>query len=715
MWIQDVLQEAWRILAESAVFILVGFAIAAVLHVLLRGGRTVPYLSSLGTRSVFLASLVGLPLPLCSCSVLPAAVALRKKGASKGATLSFLISTPETSITSILLTYALLGPLIAVFRPVAAFCSAVAAGLANNFVERRFPPSGAAPGEGGPGGEASTAPDQGELPGQVAGAEGSFAKGLRFAFVEVFDDIIGWLIVGLLVAALLNVLVPPSVMGAVFGGPWQSMLIMLVLGVPLYVCAEGSTPIAAAFIAGGVNPGAALVFLLVGPATNIGSLGVLSKQLGRRTIVVYLISISVVALLMGWVLNLILSGSDITALAERSLAEPLVPRSVKVLGAAVFLALALMSFGRLRYLDRTLGWLDDRLPVRATRGTAGTVVALLLIVAYAGSGFFMIQPGEVGFVKRFGQVVRRDLPPGLYYTWPYPIGRADREAVQAVRRLELGYSMVAGSEAAANRLSLTRTTDNPVESWILLGDENIVNVKSAVHYGVQEGRAFDYRYANGDVETLVRSATLSALRQTLATHVVDTILTVDREEAEQAITALIGRRLEACDTGVHCYQFRFLDLHAPEAVHAAFRDVASAMEDKATRINRAETYAAKTIPLARGQATQALEEGAGYARRVVDESRGRADRFTLRYEEYAKAKALTRTRLYHEMIDRVLPRMNKYVKPPASAGGELEIWFTKPPGQAEALPFIPPAAQGRAPQPPQGFGVLQPRTPPERR
>ena len=248
MWIQDVLLEAWRILAESAVFILVGFGIAAALHVVLRGGRTVPYLSSLGTRSVFLASLVGLPLPLCSCSVLPTAVALRKKGASKGATLSFLISTPETSITSILLSYALLGPLIAVFRPVAAFCSAIAAGLAGNFVEKRFPPSAGAPGEDGASCERCGPADQEELSGARAPEEGGLAKGLRFAFVEVFDDIIGWLVIGILAAALLNVLIPPAVMGAVFGGQWQAMLMMLVIGVPLYVCAEGSTPIAAAFI-----------------------------------------------------------------------------------------------------------------------------------------------------------------------------------------------------------------------------------------------------------------------------------------------------------------------------------------------------------------------------------------------------------------------------------------------------------------------------------
>ena len=129
MWLTQLLLVSWIILKESAAFILVGFLIAGGLHVVLANARWIEWLKGLGARSVLLASAVGLPLPLCSCSVLPAAVSLRNQGASKGATLSFLISTPETSVQPILLTYSLLGPVMAVFRPIAACLTAMVAGL----------------------------------------------------------------------------------------------------------------------------------------------------------------------------------------------------------------------------------------------------------------------------------------------------------------------------------------------------------------------------------------------------------------------------------------------------------------------------------------------------------------------------------------------------------------------------------------------------------
>ena len=293
MWLAQLALESWTILKESAAFILVGFLIAGVLHVLLARGRWADWLKGLGARSVVLASAIGLPLPLCSCSVLPAAVSLRKRGAGKGAVLSFLISTPETSVQSVLLTYSLLGPFMAVIRPVAACITALVAGLAENFVEARAPSEPAEP---------EDQPECDECASRDAtGPEDrvTWLDGQRHAFVDIFDDVVGWMLLGIVVAAGIQVAVPGFVLEAVFGPPLQAILVMLVIGVPLYVCAESSTPIAAVLIAQGVNPGAALVFLLAGPATNLGTLGLLTRQLGRRTVAIYLTTIVVISVLMG--------------------------------------------------------------------------------------------------------------------------------------------------------------------------------------------------------------------------------------------------------------------------------------------------------------------------------------------------------------------------------------------------------------------------------
>ncbi len=168
---------------------------------------------------------------------------------------------------------------------------------------------------------------------------------MRWAFVDLFDDIFRWIFLGVVVAAAIQTWVSPQAIQSLLGGPFQSMLLMLVIGVPLYICAEASTPVAAVMIAQGLNPGAALVLLLVGPATNIGSLGVLNRLLGRRSIIIYLVTIVVVALSMGCLLNLILAES-FEVLAVQTMAEPLLPTWAKSAGAVAFLGMGTASVVR---------------------------------------------------------------------------------------------------------------------------------------------------------------------------------------------------------------------------------------------------------------------------------------------------------------------------------------------------------------------------------
>ncbi|MGB2987108.1 MAG: SO_0444 family Cu/Zn efflux transporter [Phycisphaerae bacterium] len=655
---------AWDILCESAFFILVGFAFAGVLKVLISGEAVTRYLSGTRKRSVFLATLVGAPLPLCSCSVLPAAVTLRKKGASKGATLSFLISTPETSATSFLLTYALLGPLMAILRPIAACITAIAAGLADNFIEKRYP----SPEPKEEAGEPPCGMDSGKQPATDT-ASSRFRKGMRFAFVELFDDIFGWILIGILAAAAIQAWLPPDVLNNILGGPLQSMLLMVLIGVPLYVCAESSTPIAAVFIAQGMNPGAALVFLLVGPATNIGSLGVLHRQLGRRTVVVYLATIILVAMFLGRLLNALLKSSQV-GLTMRVLDEPLIPQWLKAIGALVFLSIGAISIGRLRYIQRLSTWLSLKLPVPISPRSVEVVGAVFVTCVYVGSGFFTILPGEVGIVRRFGAIQHSDLPPGLHYALPYPIDEVDRVAVQRVYRLVIGYQPEPWTDPIDN--------SNPKESWHLVGDENIADIKMAVHWGAAEDKVTCFQYGVADREELVRNVVLGTARELLGGASINTVFTANRQRHEQEIKRLAQQRLVAYDSGIRIQSFHILDAHAPQEVHAAFRDVASALEDRATRIDQARAQEAQIIPKARGEAAQQIAEAQGYVSETVLLAKGQADRFLSLLKAYAASPEVTGLRLELEMLEQVLPRLRKYLKPPTADAGELEIWFVEP-------------------------------------
>lgn len=691
------LWNAWSILCESAVFILAGFLIAGLIAAILSGSKALRLLGEARPRSVLLATLIGLPLPLCSCSVLPTAVALRRKGASKGATLAFLISTPETSITSILLTYSLLGPLMAIFRPIAACVTAFVAGLAENVSGRRWPAPETPPGddesESGSGSSAC------ECSGNGSGVDGSreeppesshFRDAMRFAFVDLFDDIFVWIVLGIVVAAALQAWLPPEVLSSILGGPLQSMLLMVLIGVPLYVCAESSTPIAAVLIAQGVNPGAALVFLLVGPATNIGSLGVLHRQLGRRTVIVYLVAIIVVAMFMGEVLNKLVADPS-AGLTLRTLDEPFIPAWFKTAGAVLFVALGTVSVRRLGYAARLANWLSPRLPFRVSARGVGGVAGIAVVGAYVASGFFTVRPGEVGIVRRFGAIQRADVPPGLHYALPYPVDEVDRVPVSRVYRFEIGLPADPGADAGYGLTVASAEVSNTAESWSLVGDENIADIGFAVHWGAVESDSVSFAYIVADREALVRSVVLGAAREVWAGASINTVFTADRQSREQQIERLAQARLDAYGSGIRIRSFHVLSAHAPPEVHGAFRDVASAVEDRATLIDRARAEEARLIPEARGAAARRIAEERGTATATVLQSAGEAARFLSVQEVYAATPEVTGLRLELETLEKVLPKLRKYLKPPTAQAGELEIWLVQPGATGE----IPEWARGK--------------------
>ncbi len=269
-------------------------------------------------------------------------MSLRKQGANKGAVTSFLISTPESGVDSIAITYALLDPILTVMRPVAAFFTAFAAGIAENLRRKETPARGVQPDLSCPvDGCCDGVNCDPDVHNRHHGFFEKFASGLRYAFTDFWNDLAGYFFLGLILAGLITVLVPDSFFTDYLGAGLPAMLIMLVAGIPLYVCATASTPIAAALILKGVSPGAALVFLLVGPATNAATVTVLLGTLGKRSTAVYLSSIAVCAVLFGLVVDEIYALFNLSAGAVVGQAGETVPHWLAWAGAVVLILISI--------------------------------------------------------------------------------------------------------------------------------------------------------------------------------------------------------------------------------------------------------------------------------------------------------------------------------------------------------------------------------------
>jgi uncharacterized membrane protein YraQ (UPF0718 family) len=328
---------SWDILLDSSVYILFGIAIGGLLKMFLSTEYVAKHLGHGRFSSVVKASLFGIPIPLCSCGVLPAAASLKRQGANNGATTAFLISTPESGVDSISISYALLDPIMTVARPIAAFLTAFTAGFAENIMN---PPAKASLTNGEAPCPVDNCCDGIECSPQEHKNHHTFREkiqaGMKFAVGEFWGDLAGWFFIGIILAGIITTLIPDELINSYLGGGFLSMLLMLVIGIPLYICATASTPVAAAFILKGVSPGTALVFLLVGPATNVTSLSVLVGLLGKRATSLYLGSIAVVSVLCGLILDFIYLKLGIKASAVIGQAAEIIPWPVQ-LGATLFL------------------------------------------------------------------------------------------------------------------------------------------------------------------------------------------------------------------------------------------------------------------------------------------------------------------------------------------------------------------------------------------
>lgn len=339
-----IITAAWDLLLDSSAYVILGIVMAGLLKSFLPTDFIARHLGRGRILPIFKAALLGVPLPICSCGVMPAAASLKRHGASNGATIAFMVSTPESGVDSIAASYALLDPLLTVARPVAALFSAMVAGIVEELYGPKNPPA-----------ETTLnlvflplncpAPSYQDL-GKKPGLAEKIKSGLHYAFAELWGDLAPWFIFGILLSGVITALVPEEFISRYLAGGPMAMLIMLAVGIPMYICATASTPIAAALIMKGVSPGAALVFLLTGPATNVASLAMLTGMFGKRGTLRYLFSLATASLICGFLLDLTYRLAAVPPRGLVGQASELLPHSWRLAAALLLILLSIQPLYR---------------------------------------------------------------------------------------------------------------------------------------------------------------------------------------------------------------------------------------------------------------------------------------------------------------------------------------------------------------------------------
>ncbi len=342
--ITDVLEETVYMFLEMAPYIVLGLLFVGLLNLFVTKDMVSKHMGKNNFLSLFKAALFGVPLPLCSCGVIPSAVYMYKNGASKSSVVSFLISTPQTGIDSIIATYGMLGWVFAIFRPIAAFIMGIVGGFAVKTFDKQPPGSNPKP--------VIEVADYNTI-----NKESKLRKFFYYSFVEFLDDISVQFIIGVIAAGLIAYLIPDNFFeGTGINSGITGMLVMVAVGIPMYVCATASIPIAIVLIMKGFSPGTAFVFLAAGPATNAASLSILMNTLGKKTTLIFIGSITILSMLFGLILDEIFA---MTSMNPHSIMvhghnheDGILPYELKLIVSIVFLGLLAMSLYRKFLLNR---------------------------------------------------------------------------------------------------------------------------------------------------------------------------------------------------------------------------------------------------------------------------------------------------------------------------------------------------------------------------
>ncbi|RLB59284.1 MAG: hypothetical protein DRI34_02320 [Deltaproteobacteria bacterium] len=680
-----------EILLQGGGYMILGFGLAGMVQELFSRYRLARFFGGSPTWQAAKGVLAGAPLPVCSCGVVPVSLALSRAAVPRPALMSFLIATPETGLVSILLSLALLGPLFAWLRPLVAIVTAFLAGCLIAFWDRRYRDD-----------RPATPPTPREDDSHSSSAGRSWSsflrRSLRIGFVEILDDVSFWLVAGIVISAALGTLLPPHAL--LHLNPWLALGLALLAGLPLYMCAVASTPIALALLAKGLAPGAALVFLLVGPATNIGTISLLYKFFGKRFVLVYLAVVSVCALAAGAVLNLLavpvsLPGLAVTASGggfswfswmlaglllllllvslwrtglATGLGELFSHLDQLTLGAATPCGLALLRAGR-----ALLAWFRVSLPRRLAQA------ALLLVLVLLGQSIFLRVPvGHQAFVERFGRIVSGPLAAGLHLKLPWPLERGHVRPSRRLQQLQVGFHVSRASTPAGNpplEIPVGSLDTHHSNATVLTADELLVEIPFTVRFRIRDPRRYHFQFSQA--RQLLQSLAEEAVRESARATSFSAIVSRGRAEFAASCNRRLQSSLRQLDLGIELLGIVLVDSHPQADTADAFRAVSDALEDRATRIELARARRIEMISGARGQAAGMLAEAHRKKATTLAEARGRALSFAGLRQAYRLTPRLTRLRLRLEAAARALTEASKWILP--EQVGTPDLWFWLPP------------------------------------
>ncbi|MGH8046845.1 MAG: SO_0444 family Cu/Zn efflux transporter [Chthoniobacterales bacterium] len=773
---------------------LFGLLLGGVINILITRRRVEAIMGGQGLKSMINAAAIGVPLPLCSCAVVPIAVTLGRKGASPPAVMSFLITTPESGVDSILLTWVLMGPWVAIYRPFASFMSALLAGVVaigwlptqlraapkyskveagkssfslgreghdpgthdhdacghdhghghhhhdldseRDYVGfrgvwwgmrhaaqgwwRRAAHLGPLRGWYKPDFYETESPAPFQLPEGTPPLSETVRRVWRFAFIELADDILPSLVIGVLLAGAILAVFPANLAEYGLGAGWKAYLIMAAVGIPLYMCASASTPVAAALVAKGLSPGAAIVFLLGGPGTNVATIVALNRLFGRRFVAIYVGSIGAGAIAAGALFDALIGATGWQAIAHVPAPASGAVGFVEWTGAILLLALIGWRFSR-RHVVAGLAEPISNFRVAAVALGARRIrrfAAVLLLAAAAvwlASGFFIVPTGSVAYGKLFGRVVWRDLGPGLHYLPPRPFAQADIWPVMFPHRLTIGLATPPSAPAnapqnpdSASSVSATAGTwhspDSPLaqeslSDEYLSGDQDYVEAVITVIYSVTDPYVYFYRVENPG--TILEESVRSVVGEYVSRNTEHGLLSRDRPQLEKYVVDDVSAHLGPADKsagpagahpqsnahhdfeipslGITIQSVNVIDIHPPAENLLAFRDASNAMEDSATSVLNAQTVLTLTIPQTTGNAR--IEQDRAFARGEGQRVEAAAESLAIQQRAVVVAgnPALLQDILWFETMERSLAGKEQFILPPGTSARDLIIWRSQSP------------------------------------
>lgn len=743
----DFLDFLWISFLLLAPMLMLGLFLCGLIHVFISRRSILRWFQHDSLKSVSMSAALGVPIPLCSCSVVPVVTEMHRKGASRSACMSFLITAPETGADSILVTNAFFGPIAAIVRPVVSFFTAVFCGifcigmirdsdsdrsslaseshlshdhdhdhdhdhgddcghdhshetlfreqddcyvsmsqlraLVKDYCRRCFNWFNSVRYV------SWLKPDFYQQQDQLDRAEtdthveetdenppvhlGTLVKHIfRYGFVEVADDILFALIVGILLGGILYLAIPSDLMANEYAR-WLAYPVVVLVGIPLYICASASTPIAAAMVAKGVSPGAALVFLMTGPATNTGTIAIVARQFGMKFASLYVMGVIVATVFFGVMLDLFMIAVGWQISVNLSASEA---PAILILQWGGVIGLVALMIWRFRAGAFKSGWDDLWINVKPlwtrflnfwhklTRGRkfleilipnnpVGLATWLITATILFTSGFTIIPPGHVGYGIAFGKARWQNLEPGLHYLAPAPFVRVDKWPVQQI-------------------VSLNTDANHEYVS----GDVNLLQTIMAVQYRIQD--PYTYYYKSLDPQNAIRAYVESHIRTYISARPLEPLLNRERDGLEEYINSMLTESLHTPDNEViQSIEFVKANLMvikpASEAIEA-FRRVSSAQEDKERVIVNAQRFMVALTPQAYGNAEYEIKQAEGLAFRRTTVASAEADAISQISQAAQTAPEVLHNMLWREKLESALSGNPKVIVPNQDSLDRVSLW-----------------------------------------